>query len=213
MRAAAFRTLAAKQRICQLLGGIQHAGVPRGWIFEGFAHIIFTQERDPLDTPFTLLGFPLAHGSGRYAVTTYLPASPPGPSIQFHPTDYSFRMYDSIREFEGRPPRNGEYCLPSSVVNPGFDSFIIIGDSVWIFQMTVSPTHRIDTPKHAGFNILKRVLPPNLRWQYVLVVAADTVDPKLTEVERPWVSGSQEVEFFLMHLEVRLGDVEVQGDS
>ena len=100
-------------------------------------------------------------------------------------------VYRSLDDFHDTPATG--YHKPSSKTNPGLDSFLITATAVYIFQMTVSKAHAVDSPKAAGLRLLNEMLPPGIPRHYVLVVphGLDVSTVRLTLVNDSWINATE----------------------
>lgn len=170
MRTVAFKTLAENHQSCRLLAGIPHANVARRWCFEPFVHAILTK---PVEAGVVIRITPL---SSRDNHGTYTPDSSLS-HVQYPRAYRELNIYESAKDFALKRAVPEKYYIPKASNKPCFDAFIILDKVAWIFRMTFSTTHRIDTPKRNDLDLLEDILPTGLDWCYVLVTPKGVTGP------------------------------------
>ncbi|KZP31710.1 hypothetical protein FIBSPDRAFT_925558 [Athelia psychrophila] len=186
-----------------VLGLLMHASsfktldsVARGWCFKAYCHAMLTKAPDD-DVSHSIPTLATSgKNTGTHVVDTH------GQSPDYARMYRDTVIYESVGDFATLPASDGKYYIPMASNNPGFDSFTIIGTEAWIFQMTVSESHRIDTPKQKGLELLKKILPLHLSWRYILVVPKSTSGPSLTNVPREWEGAVKS--FHVMRIDMKV---------
>lgn len=195
-----------------LLARIPNAGVACGWVFEHYMHSVIPRpnrlesSRNPGSPESLKRSGSSARSEYRassakpdfiyYELTltsknpieTYEWHKNSPHSLTFLPRDgCSAKVYDSPEDFISQPPECGIYYFPSTSNNPSFDSFMLCEDCVYIFQMTVASSHRIDSRQKKGIPLLEKIIPKGLQWHYILVMPNVPVNRvKTTSVIPEW---------------------------
>ncbi|KZP31691.1 hypothetical protein FIBSPDRAFT_576854 [Athelia psychrophila] len=194
MHAPSFKTLDSKRNLCERLAGVPHAGVARGWCFKAYCHAMLTKAPDD-DVSHSIPTLATSgKNTGTHVVDTH------GQSPDYARMYRETVIYESVGDFATLPASDGKYYIPMASNNPGFDSFTIIGTEAWIFQMTVSESHKVDTLNQKGLELLKKILPLHLSWRYILVVPKSTSGPSLTNVPMKWEGAV--VSFHVMRIDI-----------
>ena len=212
LKAEGFAELDEKRRFLNLFTSVPQMGSARGAVFEAYAHNRFASAGSPEGITFyTLTPIPRTKSkksqsdeaqtnldSETNPPQTYQPdlnSKTQGPIFPLMKDAY---VYRSLDDFHAAPAAG--YHKPSSKTNPGFDSFLITNTAVYIFQMTVSKAHAVDSPKAAGLGLLNKVLPRGLPWHYVLVVPhhLDVRTVRLTLVNDDWVHATKSFQLLVL---------------
>jgi len=207
MEVSTFKTLENKRQLCELLAGVPHAAVARGWCFEAYSHAILTNPPNN-DGPSSIPTF-LARATTTNVLDntkTYslrFDSNGPGQSLDYARAYRDTVLYESLDDFTTSPVVENKYYVPKASNNPCFDSFDIVGKEAWIFQMTLSDFHRVDTPAQKGLEFLKKILPPSLPWRYILVVPKSTSSPSLTHIPEKWMKAVKS--FQVMSIDMKAG--------
>lgn len=187
LNSATFASLDAKRDLCRQFIGVSAVASEAGMIFEGYAHSVLA--RSPSNLENSIRFYQLVPTVNN---TTYKPISPiPIHSMNslYPRIDREVHVYYPTTGFINGPPSEN-YCIPDSINNPGFDSFVCDKGNLYIFQMTMSPTHSIDSEN--GRKLLEKYFNRDKKgerqWHYILVVpdflTLDTV--RLTSVSEKW---------------------------
>ena len=212
LKAEGFAELNEKRRFLNLFTSVPQMGSARGAVFEAYAHNRFASAGSPEGITFyTLTPTPRTKSKNSQsdeAQTNLDSETNPPPTYQpdlnsktqgpIFPLMKDAYVYLSLDDFHAAPAAG--YHKPSSKTNPGFDSFLITNTAVYIFQMTVSKAHAVDSPKAAGLGLLNKVLPRGLPWHYVLVVPhhLDVRTVRLTLVNDDWVHATKSFQLLVL---------------
>jgi len=193
LNAKAFADLSEKRKCLRLFAQVPEMGAARGWVFEPYVHYRFSTA-SPITggiTAYTLVASPQNPQEYRPDLRSRTETSP-------------FPLINRERVLrassDGVEPQEAEYHMPRAKNNPGFDSFLINGTSAYIFQMTVSNAHAVDSPTQKGLPLLQQMLPKGVPWHYVLVMphTADVKSVKLTSVKEDWVNTVESFQLLLL---------------
>ena len=195
LKAEAFASMDKKRQVCELFSGIPEMGVARGYAFQKYGHSCLSRDDSPSFATYQLTR--ASKSKFRYDRTTGLTATP------YPRANRKIRPYASPDDFHHYPPLDTEFCFPILSNNPGFDSFVVTQAAVYIFQLTVSRTHRVDSRTQKGLPLLKQVVPLDRPWYYFLVVPQ--MDPDLvtlTAVDEKWNDRVESFQLIVLDMHV-----------
>ena len=196
LKARAFANLQEKRKVVRLFTAVPEMGIARGWVFEAYGHEYLSTAQNNPEGITTYALIPVATDPQQYM-----------PDLGSERTGAPFplltrklHLYGSTDDVRDRCTSEPEYHIPLARNNPGFDSFLITDNAVYIFQMTVSHEHAADTRGQKGPGLLQRML-PDVPWHYVMVVPHANVESvRLTSVHKKWVDAA--ASFLLIVLDV-----------
>jgi len=194
LKAKALASVDKKRQVCELFSGIPEMG---GYAFQRYGHGCLSRDDSPSFATYRLTPVSIAPSTFRYDRTTGLTATP------YPRGNCKIRPYESPDDFRHYPPLDTEFCIPTASNNPCFDSFVVTQTGVYIFQLTVSHKHRVDSPTQKGLPLLKKIMPWNRPWYYFLVVPE--TDPglvTLTSVDEKWVKSVQSFQLIVLDMHV-----------
>lgn len=194
VKSTALRTLDEKRQVFQLFA-VPRASFSRGWIFKSYAHGILSSPPDDDQPQLQLVSLvPLSTNQTTYTSTLSSTTTP------YSFGDREIRLFHGVEDFKEAPALDDVYYISSALRSPGFDSFIILNGVAHIFQMMVSPEHRVG---QTGFALLKKIFPHTVTtWRYILVVPDALANHALTAVDRNPVNAGSLIEYFITTLDL-----------
>lgn len=176
-----FASIDEKRSLIALFAGIPEVSVTRGWLYEEYMHRCLSQVYAlPLVSRQLV---PMKAGGQTYKVAKGQLPHTPCPVIK-----------RSVRRYNAAPglttpssPALETYNIPVIKNNPCFDSYVETETEAFVLQITVSDVHDVDSKTGKGLSLLKKLLPENKPWHYVLVVPREKLETvRLTSVSTAW---------------------------
>lgn len=180
LEAPQFSSIDSKRKLIDLFAEISIVGVARAWAFEMYMHHILAGEYGNVLVETLQL-----QAGGRTGETYQVLRSTVPDNI------YTVRQRkrNSYKSFNNLKNKREVYWIPWTLENPSFDSFVITDTAVFIFQITLSSTHAVDSKGRKGLLSLINLLPPEIPRHYVVVVPKGVKESfRLTEVSQEWSS-------------------------
>lgn len=205
IKSAMFRAMEEKREAFRILSGKTETSVYRGWILECYAHIILSspshviETANPTNARLELIKLIPSRGK-----TMACPSSSLVSNDHFPLVERDIRVFDIAEDWAAKPVVDDVYHQPDEPNNPGFDSFVVSGNVAYIFQVTASAQHSVDSKHQAGIELLTQFIPSRATiWRYILVVPHNVKDYKLTGVSGRWLDRRPQKEFYIASLDLK----------
>ena len=168
--------------------------VLRGHAFERYGHNCLSRDDSPSFPTYLFTPVSNAPSKFRYDRTTGLTATP------YPRGNRNIRPYESLDDFRHHPPLDTEFCI---FIPSNHPCFVVTRTAVYIFQLTVSREHRIDSPTQKRRALSKKMMPVDRPWYYFLVVPQANADLiTLTSVDEKWVDVVKSFQLIVLDMHV-----------